>query len=219
MKPYLLPVLLQVIGILVVFAEIFIPSFGLLAAIALALFSYSLYLVFTTISSTAGLVFAGLDLILVPVCVVFGMKILACAHTVRESPVAGVKMIDMDTLFRESDIVSLHCPLTAENKGFINKSRLEMMKRNSFLINTSRGPLIDEQSLADALNSGRIAGAGLDVLSSEPPKSCNPLLNAKNCIITPHIAWATRSARERLMKIAVGNVKAFIDGKPANVVK
>jgi len=122
-------------------------------------------------------------------------------------------------LFRESDIVSLHCPLTDENKGFINKARIGMMKKNAFLINTSRGPLINEQDLADSLNSGRIAGAGMDVLSVEPPKSDNPLLKAKNSIITPHIAWATKSARERLMKIAVDNVKAFIDGKATNVVK
>ena len=94
-----------------------------------------------------------------------------------------------------------------------------MMKKNAFLINTSRGPLINEQDLADALNSGQIAGAGMDVLSSEPPKPDNPLLKAKNCIITPHIAWATQSARKRLMNIAVENVKAFIDGNPTNVVK
>ncbi|HBC88654.1 MAG TPA: glycerate dehydrogenase [Lentisphaeria bacterium] len=149
----------------------------------------------------------------------FGMKIIAYDNYVKESPVAGARMTDMDTLFRESDIVSLHCPLTDENKGFINKARLGMMKKNAFLINTSRGPLINEQDLADALNSGRIAGAGMDVLSSEPPKEDNPLLKAKNCIVTPHIAWATHAARERLMKIAVNNVKSFIDGKPANVIK
>ncbi len=149
----------------------------------------------------------------------FGMKILAYDNYVKESPIAEVKMTDLDTLFRESDIVSLHCPLTDENKGFINKARIGMMKKNAFLINTSRGPLINEQDLADSLNSGRIAGAGMDVLSVEPPKSDNPLLKAKNSIITPHIAWATKSARERLMKIAVDNVKAFIDGKATNVVK
>ena len=149
----------------------------------------------------------------------FGMKILAYDNYVKESPMPGAKMIDLDTLFRESDIISLHCPLTDENKGFINKSRLSMMKKNAFLINTSRGPLINEQDLADALNSGQIAGAGMDVLSSEPPKPDNPLLKAKNCIITPHIAWATQSARKRLMNIAVENVKAFIDGNPTNVVK
>ncbi|OIO36632.1 MAG: glycerate dehydrogenase [Candidatus Omnitrophica bacterium CG1_02_46_14] len=149
----------------------------------------------------------------------FGMKILAYDNFIKEPPVTGAVMTDLESLFQKSDIVSLHCPLTDENKGFINKTRLETMKKTAFLINTSRGPLIDEQALADALNSGRIAGAGLDVLSSEPPKPDNPLLKAKNCIITPHIAWATRAARERLMKIAIDNMKAFIDGKPANVVK
>ncbi|HCE45795.1 MAG TPA: glycerate dehydrogenase [Lentisphaeria bacterium] len=148
----------------------------------------------------------------------FGMKVIACTSNHKETSRAGVEITDMETLLRKSDIVSLHCPLTAGNKGFINKSRFEMMKRSAFLINTSRGLLIDEQSLADALSSGRIAGAGLDVLSSEPPKPDNPLLKARNCIITPHIAWATSAARERLMKIAVDNVKAFIDGKPANIV-
>lgn len=148
----------------------------------------------------------------------FGMKILAYDNFVKESPVSDVKMTDMDTLFRNSDIISLHCPLTSENKGFINKQRLEMMKRSAFLINTSRGPLINEQDLADALNSERIAGAGLDVLSIEPPPPENPLLKAKNCVVTPHIAWATRSARERLMGIALDNVRAFIGGKPVNVV-
>lgn len=148
----------------------------------------------------------------------FGMKILAYDNYLNESPVNGVKMTDLDNLFRESDIVSLHCPLTSDNKGFINKQMLEMMKKSAFLINTSRGPLIDEQALADALNSGRIAGAGLDVLAVEPPRPDNPLLAAKNCLITPHIAWATRSARERLMKIAVDNVRAFIEGKPVNAV-
>ncbi len=149
----------------------------------------------------------------------FGMKLLAYDHFLKTAPVAGVKMTDLDTLFRESDIVSLHCPLTEENRGFVNASRLGLMKKSAFLVNTSRGPLIDEQALADALNTGKIAGAGLDVLSVEPPTPDNPLLKAKNCLITPHISWATRAARERLMKIAVENVRAFLNGAPVNVVK
>lgn len=148
----------------------------------------------------------------------FGMKILASNKSMKTTSVPGVTMTDLDTLFRESDIISLHCPMTADNKGFINAQRLAMMKPNAFLINTSRGPLIDEEALANALNSGQIAGAGLDVLSVEPPKRDNPLLSAKNCIITPHIAWATLAARERLMKIAIGNVRSFIEGKPVNMV-
>jgi glycerate dehydrogenase len=126
--------------------------------------------------------------------------------------------VDLDTLFRDSDVVSLHCPLTQANRGFVNKQRLEMMKPGAFLINTSRGPLVDELALAEALNAGRIAGAGLDVLCEEPPRADNPLLSAKNCYITPHIAWATRSARQRLMESAISNVRAFLKGDPQNVV-
>ncbi len=148
----------------------------------------------------------------------FGMKTIACNKQMKESTEADVKLIGMDTLFRESDIVSLHCPLTAENKGFIDKSRIETMKKSAFLINTSRGPLINEADLADALNAGRIAGAGLDVLAVEPPLPDNPLLKAKNCLITPHISWATTAARRRLMDTAVNNLRAFINGKPENVV-
>lgn len=127
-------------------------------------------------------------------------------------------MTELDTVIRKSDIVSLHCPLTDDNKGFINTQRLSVMKPSAFLINTSRGLLIDEKALADALDSGIIAGAGLDVLSEEPPRQDNPLLSAKNCFITPHISWATYAARERLMRIAIANVQSFIEVKPKNIV-
>lgn len=123
-----------------------------------------------------------------------------------------------DSLYRESDVLSLHCLLTPATKGLINASRLALMKPTAFLINTGRGALVVEQDLADALNAGKIAGAGLDVLSTEPPRPDNPLLAAKNCIITPHIAWATKAARERLMREIVENVRAFLDGQPRNVV-
>ena len=149
----------------------------------------------------------------------FGMKILATNKSVKISPVPGVTMADLNTVLHKSDIVSLHCPLTDDNKGFINLQRLAEMKPSAFLINTSRGLLVDEKALADALNSGMIAGAGLDVLSAEPPNPDNPLLSAKNCLITPHIAWATHAARERLMKIAIDNVRSFVEGKPKNIVK
>jgi glycerate dehydrogenase len=112
----------------------------------------------------------------------------------------------------------LHCPLTAETKGLINRDTLKLMKRDAFLINTSRGGLIIEEDLAEVLNKGKIAGAGLDVLTAEPPERENPLLKAKNCIITPHISWATRESRIRLMEIAIENIKAFISGKPINVI-
>lgn len=146
----------------------------------------------------------------------FGMKVIAYRQPKNYS--GSVRFVDLDTLFRESDIVSLHCPLTAENKGLINTARLAQMKPTAFLLNTSRGPLVVEKDLADALNTGRIAGAGLDVLAVEPPVPDNPLLTAKNCFVTPHNAWATRAARSRLLDIAVANLRAFLDGTPRNVV-
>jgi len=145
----------------------------------------------------------------------FGMEVLA----VELSPKPGeAEFVSLDDLFRRSDVVSLHCPLTPETERLVNARRLSLMKKTAFLINTSRGPVVDEQALADALNSGRIAGAGLDVLAVEPPSPDNPLLRAKNCQVTPHIAWATRGARERLMRTAVENVRLFLAGKPQNVV-
>lgn len=130
----------------------------------------------------------------------------------------GVKYVELDEVFKQSDFVSLHCPLTKENHQLINADKLNLMKNSAFLINTSRGPLVDEQALADALNQGKIAGAGLDVLAVEPPDSNNPLLSAKNCYVTPHIAWATKSARNRLLTTAVNNLKAYINGNPENIV-
>jgi glycerate dehydrogenase len=128
------------------------------------------------------------------------------------------KQVNLDTLLAESDFVSINCPLTSENAGFINKSVIEKMKPTAFLVNTGRGPLVNEQDLADALNSGIIAGAGLDVLAVEPPNAENPLPKAKNCFITPHIAWATFEARSRLIKSAKENFKAYMEGNPINVV-
>ena len=127
-------------------------------------------------------------------------------------------MVVLEDVFRLADIVSLHCPLTPETRCLVNKDRLALMKPTAFLINTSRGPLIDEQALADALNNGQIVGVGLDVVATEPPVQDNPLLKAKNCYITPHIAWATRAAREKLLRVAVENVAAFLDGRARNVV-
>jgi glycerate dehydrogenase len=114
--------------------------------------------------------------------------------------------------------VSLHCPLTPETENLVNGERLKLMKTAGILINTSRGPVVDETALADALNKGRIAGAAVDVLSVEPPPEENPLLSARNCIITPHIAWATLAARKRLMDTVVGNVRVWMEGRPENVV-
>ena len=147
----------------------------------------------------------------------FGMKVLACGGTAKPLP-PFARAVNLETLLRQSDVVSLHCPLTPQTENLINAERLSWMKPSAFLLNTSRGPLIDEEALADALNSGRIAGAGLDVLSTEPPSADNPLLQAKNCFITPHLAWATRAARSRLLTIAVENIRRFLHGQPQNVV-
>ncbi len=147
----------------------------------------------------------------------FGLKVLAFDPAAAALP-PFVSLVELDVLFRESDVVSLHCPLTPQTAKLINARRLALMKPTAFLLNTSRGPLVDEPALADALNSGRLAGAALDVLSVEPPPADNPLLTARNCLITPHLAWATRAARSRLMRIAVENVRAFLQGKPQNVV-
>lgn len=147
----------------------------------------------------------------------FGMKVLAYQHRPKPLP-DGVEATPLDDLLKQSDVVSLHCPLTDETRGIINADRLRLMKRDAFLINTSRGPLIVEDDLADALQQELIAGAGLDVLAVEPPIPNHPLYKAPNCYITPHIAWATRSARSRCMDITIQNIKAFQKGTPQNVV-
>lgn len=147
----------------------------------------------------------------------FGMNVIAHTRT-QDSANPLVEPVDLDALFRRSDVVSLHCPLTPSTERLVNRERLALMKPTAFLINTSRGQLVDEAALADALNSGRIAGAGLDVLSTEPPSDANPLLTAKNCVVTPHIAWATKSARRRLMTTAIENLESFLAGSPRNVV-
>jgi glycerate dehydrogenase len=151
------------------------------------------------------------------IALAFGMKVIFNNRSKKSSP-PNVRQVDLDTLLKESDFVSVNCPLTDANKGFINKNTLAKMKPTAFLINTGRGPLINEQDLADVLNAGKIAGAGLDVLSLEPASIDNPLPKAKNCYITPHIAWATLEARKRLMQIAGDNLQAFIEGNPINVV-
>ncbi len=144
----------------------------------------------------------------------FGMRILAY----RRSGDLGPEGSDLDTLFRTSDVISLHCPLTPETRAMVDAKRLAQMKPGAFLINTARGLLIQEADLADALNAGRLAGAGLDVLSVEPPTETHPLLHARNCVITPHIAWATRAARGRLLHLTAENLRAFLRGTPQNIV-
>ena len=149
----------------------------------------------------------------------FGMKIIAATRTKKSAPAGlNVEFCEMDRLFAHADVISLHCPLTPDTKNLVNEERLSRMKPKSMLINTSRGGVVDEQALADALNSGRIAGAGLDVLSTEPPRADNPLLTARNCVITPHVAWASAAARRKLYEVVLFNLRRFIAGQPVNVV-
>lgn len=148
----------------------------------------------------------------------FGMKVIAFSPSLKTSRQPDIRFSEINDIFANSDVVSLHCPLTAQTERIVNRKTLNMMKPTAFLINTGRGGLVDEQALADALNSGVISGAAVDVLSTEPPSADNPLLTAKNIIITPHIGWATKAARIRLMEIVVDNIKAFLSGKPKNVV-
>ena len=149
----------------------------------------------------------------------FGMKVYAVTSKSHFQLPPEIKKMEIDELFSECDVVSLHCPLTPDTFELVNERRLSMMKPTAILINTGRGALINEQDLANALNSGKLYAAGIDVLSSEPPHADNPLLSAKNCYITPHIAWATYESRERLMNIAISNLQAYISGNPENVIK
>lgn len=152
------------------------------------------------------------------IALAFGMKVIATRRTWAVPPPAGITPAPLDKVLRESDVISLHCPLTDETKHLINAGSLAQMKSSALLINTARGPLIDEPALATALNEGRIAGAGLDVLSVEPPSKDNPLFTAKNCLITPHTAWASRASRARLITIAADNLRHWQAGRPVNVV-
>ncbi len=149
----------------------------------------------------------------------FGMKVLANANTRRpEFENENCKYVDLDTLLSSSDIISLHCPLTDKTSEIINSNSISKMKDNVIIINTSRGGLVNEQDLTNALNDNKVFGYGADVVSIEPIKEDNPLLNAKNCYLTPHIAWASVEARGRLIDIAINNLKSYMDGQPINVV-
>lgn len=149
----------------------------------------------------------------------FGMRILVYSRTKKDlSGFKTAENVDLDTLLKNSDFITCHCPLTPETTGLINKKTLSAMKQTAVLINTSRGPVVDEQALADALNTDKISGAAVDVLSAEPATRDNPLLSAKNCIITPHIAWAAKETRARLISILEENLNAYLNGKPQNKV-
>ena len=147
----------------------------------------------------------------------FGMKIAAHSRTEKDIGLP-VTWLSADELFKQADAVTLHCALTPQTESQVNADRLSKMKNSAYLINTGRGPLVDEEALAAALRQGEIAGAGLDVLSSEPPSADNPLLTAPNCVITPHIAWATDASKRRLLSIVADNLRGFVEGKPQNVV-
>jgi glycerate dehydrogenase len=148
-----------------------------------------------------------------------GMKVLAYdSYQNKALESETMEYVDLDTLLVNSDVIALHCPLFESTQGIINKNTISKMKDGVMIINNSRGPLVVEEDLAEALNSGKVAGAALDVVSSEPIKSDNPLLKAKNCIITPHISWAPKESRQRLMDIAVDNLEKFLAGNPVNVV-
>lgn len=176
--------------------------------------------VFELSGKTMGIVGLGhIGMAVARIALSMGMKVLA--YTSKDAaalPDGVAKAGSIDDLFAASDVVTLHCPLTADTRHLVDARRLKLMKRSAMLINTGRGPLVDEQALADALNAGKIYAAGVDVLSQEPPRADNPLLTARNCHFTPHIAWASREARVRLMQTAVDNVKNFLAGKPVNVV-
>lgn len=167
---------------------------------------------------TMGIVgFGNIGRVVSQIAVLLGMQVLVYTRSKKVLP-EGCVSADFDTLLSKSDVISLHCPLTEETAGLIGESALSRVKPTAFLINTARGPIVEEAALARALNEGRLAGAALDVLSKEPPAADNPLLAARNCIITPHIAWASFDSRVRLIETVTENVRAFLEGHPQNVV-
>ncbi len=181
-------------------------------------FCYYNYPIFDLKGKTLGLIgFGDIGKKVAELALAFDMNVLVYKPN-PINPTTGVKPASLEELLQKSDFVSLHCPLTQENQEFINKGSLSLMKENAFLINTARGGLIHEQDLADTLNTGKIGGAYLDVLSEEPPKASNPLLTAKNCKISPHIAWATVEARKRLWDICMDNFESYLAGTPKNVL-
>lgn len=183
-------------------------------------FSYSDYPLIELAGKTLGIIgFGNIGKKVADIASVFGMNIMAASrHHTDQPEMENFRWAEVNEVMEKADVVSIHCPLLPETKGLINAESLRRMKRSAFLLNTSRGPVVVEEDLAFALNNNIIAGAGIDVLSIEPPTIDNPLFKAKNCIITPHIAWATKEARLRLMNIAVNNLAAYINGNPVNLV-
>ncbi|MEO9100501.1 MAG: D-2-hydroxyacid dehydrogenase [Ginsengibacter sp.] len=182
-------------------------------------FSYHLKPVMELYGKTLGIIgFGQIGKAVAKIALAFGMKEIAYHKHPERDKMEGVKFVDEKSCFAAADILTLHCPLNEKNAHFVNKELLSTMKPTSFLINTSRGGLINEADLAKALNEEIIAGAALDVLSTEPPLANNPLLHAKNCLINPHVAWATFESRSRLMNVVANNVKSFLEGNPENLV-
>jgi glycerate dehydrogenase len=182
-------------------------------------FSYHLKPIMELQNKTLGIIgFGQIGQNVAKIALAFGMRIISSHKHPERDKMEGVTFVDEKTCFKEADIVSLHCPLTQDNFEFVNKQLLATMKLKAFLVNTSRGGLVNENDLAEALNHETIAGAALDVLSTEPPSANNPLLHAKNCLINPHVAWATFESRARLMDVVVNNIESFLKGKPVNVI-
>lgn len=170
-------------------------------------------------SKTIGIIgFGQIGMRIAEIAKAFGMRVLVYSNSKHMLEDGSFRYATLDELLINSDIVSLNCPLTKNNAKMINKDKIALMKKTAYIINTARGGLIDEEDLAKALNEGRIAGAGVDVLSEEPPKPSNPLLSARNILITPHLAWATHEARSRLLNVAYDNIKAFLENKKLNRV-
>jgi glycerate dehydrogenase len=182
-------------------------------------FSYHLKPIMELQNKTLGIIgFGQIGQNVAKIALAFGMRVISSHKHPERNKMEGVNFVDEKTCFKEADIVSLHCPLTQDNFEFVNKQLLATMKPKAFLVNTSRGGLVNENDLAEALNHETIAGAALDVLSTEPPSANNPLLHAKNCLINPHVAWATFESRARLMDVVVNNIESFLKGKPVNVI-
>lgn len=180
--------------------------------------NYREYPLFELYGKTLGIVgYGSIGRCMAKLGLALGMDILLYSRTKKEAP-EGCRWVGLDDLFAQSDVVTLHCPLNESTAGLVNARLLSLMKPTALLINTSRGGVVDSAALADALNSGRLAGAGVDVMAQEPPAADDPLLTAKNCVISPHISWASKEARERLIGVVAENLRAFQNGKPQNVV-
>ena len=182
-------------------------------------FSYSDTLLTELAGKTFGIVGLGnIGQRVAQIALAFGMKVIALTSKPAETLPAGIEKVDKHTLFSTADVLSLHCPLTNDTRHLVNAETLGWMKPSAIVINTGRGPLVDDQAVADALAEGRLAAFCADVLTEEPPKANNPLLRQPNAYTTPHIAWATTEARQRLLKVAIGNVRSFINGNPQNII-